>query len=358
MLPENVVKLDNTIVYEQIQRFLSEKENKSKGTKDAYEYDIRLFFKTVKNKEIFHLTEQDVQMTLEEILDFRNYLKNLKDRKKQRIYTNKTINRKITAIKEVIKFLSAVKNNDGEYIIKDYAFLSLIAALPEDENHYDAFEPEEVEKLAKLALDEKISGKEKSLYLRFLLHTGLRKAEALNVEWKDFRKYNDKIIQLKGTGKGNKTFKKFVLLDFYNELLEIKTNDSVKVFNISSSTVQKMFERVMKKLDLQEEDHRNLVIHSIRKAYGTHVYNIYNDIDLTRKAMGHSNIATTQLYLGSSKDEELLSSLVLMDKVDKDLYKNIESEILLRTIDSMPSDFKLKLNNKIMEIIGTNQLTK
>jgi hypothetical protein len=104
-------------------------------------------------------------------------------------------------------------------------------------------------------------------------------------------------------------------------------------------------------MNIQPE--RNIVFHSVRKAFGTLVWRMTGDIEEARRALRHSNIATTQIYLGAG-NFELNDSIFSVDKIDNDLYKNVTHDDLLSAISSMPKNIQLIINMKLQELLNKN----
>lgn len=80
---------------------------------------------------------------------------------------------------------------------------------------------------------------------------------------------------------------------------ENRLRDTDLLFNIKERAVQKQLKIVSSYLKL-----KNISTHSFRKFFAMRIYveNGYN-IELTRKALQHSNIAVTQKYLGITNEE-------------------------------------------------------
>lgn len=130
--------------------FFIKKEQKSVGTRKSYETDIRIFFQFIKNKDVKYLTRDDVNLTIDDFEDFINY------HQKNEIYSNKTINGKVSAVKSLLKYLKVKKLIDD-----DLSYFSEITTLPEKRNSYGILTLDEVLKWAELALTEKHKPKEK-----------------------------------------------------------------------------------------------------------------------------------------------------------------------------------------------------
>jgi integrase len=343
MLAEKVVKLENTEIYDQILKFLEKHSYNSDKTRDAYEKDIKLFFKLMRNKEIKHLNREDVQLTLDDFEDFTSKLYNASDDKGEKAYANKTINRKISAVKGLTKYLA------GKKYIKDVAFIELIDTLPENSNSHGFLETHEVFRMAELALNETHKGVNKSLAILFSLDTCARKSEVLNMKWSNFVEKED-VVLVKGIGKGNKEFRQSISKEFYNELLDLKVDGSDSVFNLSNKNIDDMMRRLRNLMKFPKE--RNIVFHSIRKGGATFRYRLTNDIVEAKRSLNHSNLATTTLYLAQQDYGDAIGAVSSRGNLNMDLYKEVDNETLLQAIEMCNSDFKVMLNMKLKEICG------
>lgn len=150
--------------------------------------------------------------------------------------------------------------------------------------------------------------------------TCLRKSALLNLTWSDFIEHEE-YIEIKAIDKGNEERNLRISKEFYDALLQIKSESKDgKVFNISETSIQDMMNYL--KSQMQFEDKRNVVFHSIRKCGVTFQFRLSNDIMQAKKAAGHSNL------------------------------NNTSHEELLRGIESLNKDQRLLLNIKLNEIIG------
>ncbi|MFO1442907.1 site-specific integrase [Bacillus sp. Bva_UNVM-123] len=342
MLSEKVIKLNNTEVYEQIKKFIDNHSYNSLGTAKAYLADIKLFFSIIKNKEIKYLSHNDIQLTLDDFEDFINYLYNLKSKNQKREYTNKTINRKVTAVKGLVEYLAAKK------LISDISYLPLIRFLPEVKNHYGALEAHEVFEMARLASNERNDGDIKSLAILFSLDTCIRKEALLSLKWANFIEKED-VVVVQGIDKGNKHFRESISLEFFEELKRIKTNKSEYVFNISSKSIDRMFARLRDdKMKIPKE--RNIVFHSIKKAGVNFRYRMTGDILEAQRAAKHSRLDTTRIYL-EAEDYGAMGAVSTKGNLDMGLYKKVDKDILIEAIGMCKKDFQTILNLKIKEIL-------
>lgn len=338
----NVLKMDNTVVYDQIQKFLTKHGYNSSGTEIAYRRDIELFFKIIKDKKIQHLTIEDVQISMDDMEDFIEKLHKAVDEKSNKVYTNKTTNRKVVAVKGLLRYLCAKK------IVKDVSFLELIESLPEQSNSYGVLEVSEVFRMAQLAYEtEREKGNVKRLLFLFALDTAIRKTAILNLKWSNFIEQEDGVL-VTVVDKGNKEMRQKISHDFYKEILTIK-GDSDRVFDISSDSLNDTFQRLKKRMGLQEE--RNLVFHSIRKSAVSYRYRLTGDILEAQRSANHSNVNTTMIYL-QHEDYGTIGAVSGSNNLDRELYKKVDNEVLIQAISQCKKDMQLILNIKINEILN------
>lgn len=348
MLSEKVVRIDTeqVKVHEKIQMFLRKKGLKSNETMISYERDIKDFFNIIKDKQINQLTIEDLQLTQE---DFDRFILECVDSEK---YANATINRKVQAMKSLLKYLHSLKRNvNGKQVslIEDVAFLDTkqIERLPEMTEEYGVLTVDEVMQMANLALTTEREKKEIKYYLILLaLDTKFRKAALLNLKWTNFDVREDCVV-VKIFDKGKKEYKTKISSDFYKELLKIK-GDGDYVFDIEVKAVDRMTQRLIKKLNLCKE--RNLVFHSIRKAGIMFHYKVTSDALSTMKAANHSNFQTTTRYL-ENEDYGAIGA-VSSQNLDMNIIHNLSEEQYKELIKSLNKDMALILAIKANELFN------
>lgn len=358
MLAEKVVKFENENmkVYNHIQSYFKSLNDKNRDytekdntkTQQAYEADIRLFFHLMKGKqkkaELEYLTMDDLNISQDDFEEYIEILCDLKDDKGNNKYVNKTINRKTVALKSFVKFLKKKKIIDI-----DISYLELIKGKNERKRHYDALEIHEVLDMVELAKKERNKGNIKSLIILLAFKTGLRKSEILNLKWSDFFVKEDKVT-IDGVGKGNKDFEVSISKEFYNEILRLKT-DSPYVFQISSRRLNDMMDRL--KLQLNISPDRDVVFHSLRKTFGTHIFRTTRDINAARIALRHSSIMTTQIYLAADENQ-VHHSIFEVEKLDDELYTKVSEDILKEAISKCSKSTQLMINLKLQELLKQN----
>jgi integrase len=340
---EKVVKLDNTKIYDQIEKYLTKHSYNSNGTEIAYRHDIEMFFELMRKKQIQYLTREDVQLTLDDFEDFIESMHGAVDEEGNRVYSNKTINRRISAMKGILRYLA------GKKLVDDISFLELVESLPEQNNSYGVLEAHEVFKMAELALEEREKGQIKRILFLFALDTAIRKAAILNIKWSNFIEQEDGVL-VTVIDKGNKEMRQKISHDFYKELLTIK-GESEYVFDISEKSLDSTMKRLKIKMGIQDE--RNIVFHSIRKSAVTYRYRLTGDILEAQRSANHSNVSTTMLYL-QHEDYGMIGAVSGSGNLDMELYKKVDKDVLIQAISQCKKDMQLILNMKINEIMKNN----
>jgi integrase len=352
-------KLENVQIMEHIQNYFNElnrknrdyEERDNKNTQRAYEIDIRLYFRLMRGKEkgseLEFLTFNDLVINQDDFEKYIEVLYDLKDKKGNNMYVNKTINRKVTSLKGFIRFLKK-KKVLGDL---DISYLELIKGEKERKNHYGVLEPEEVLQMAELVLDERgDKGQIKRQLILFAFKTGLRISELMDLTWgSSFIKKGEQWYVC-GIGKGNKEFEIKIPNESYEELLQLNLGQK-KVFDYSSRRAGDMMDRLRIRMGIKKD--RKIVFHSIRKAAGTMMYRMTGDILAAMRFLRHENVTTTQIYLGIM-DYEVNDTLFNIDKIPNDLYNSASKGELIEAIKQLPKNMQLILNMKLFEAQRNN----
>lgn len=270
----------------------------SKNTVEAYRNDLMSF--------VLFLTEQGAE-DFEKIkrLHFNAYIKNLRDKN----FSATSITRQIASIKNWFNWLVANEITDQNP--------SLILEQPKL--------PKKLPKVLNLAeidtlLNEPLSLLDRAV-LELLYATGLRVSELVNITIPDI---NLSSMFLKCTGKGSKqriipVGRKAV--EAVNEYLK-EREYLAKKFKIASNvlflkengeqiTRQDVYKFIHK---LGKDINRDISPHTIRHTFATHLLENGADLRVVQELLGHSDVATTQLYTHVSK------------KHLKDVYFSINTE--------------------------------
>lgn len=211
-----------------------------------------------------------------------------------------TINAKVTAVNEFIKFCIKRKT------IEENPFEDIeLPKIPHREPK--SLDDEEVERLLKVA---KKDNQRNFIITILFLYTGLRKAELINLKMSDVDVKNKKIIVI---GKGNKERTIFINETIINLLKEYCENSRAKMtyknseyLFISNKTPQISSKRVGEVLNsLYKQANINTQgCHILRKTNATKLYRGGTDIVTIQRVLGHSNIHTTEIYIAIADSQK------------------------------------------------------
>lgn len=216
--------------------------------------------------------------------------------------TNRTINRKISSLKTFYKFLVKTKQ------IKESPLLSH-KALKVSKKIQVPFSQIEIEKvIANLAIGKSFESIRNRLIVELLYSTGMRRAELIDLKVQSINIENSTVKVL---GKRNKeryipllnsvqqTLKMYIIeknkIVIDNEYLFI-TKKGNKIYpNLVYRIINDYFSNVSSKVKKSP--------HVIRHSFATHLLNEGADLNSVKELLGHSSLASTQIYTHSSLSE-------------------------------------------------------
>jgi integrase/recombinase XerD len=146
------------------------------------------------------------------------------------------------------------------------------------------------------------------ILIKFLYSSGLRVSELAKLKWKDIDFENKRVWVASGKGgKARRTIISSDLIDELNEFVQEKLPNSY-IFGgdscISERTIRRRVSDAAKCANLQKKVYPHLLRHS----FATHLLEQGVDIRVIQKLLGHSNLATTQIYTQIS--EKMLDDVV------------------------------------------------
>ena len=216
------------------------------------------------------------------------YITNLR---KKKLKTS-SINRKISALKNFLKFLHSEKIIE-QINFQEFESLTNLKKIPK------AISKTQMEQIFINLYDSKQTNKELYiLVLKLIYLSGLRISEALNLKWSDIN-YQDNSIYV--YGKGSKERKVYIIKNFLNHLTNLgKKNQFVFTLNnkkISARSVNKFLENCYKDSIIKFK----LSSHIFRHSFATTMLENNADIRHIQKLLGHSSISTTEIYTKVAK---------------------------------------------------------
>ncbi len=134
------------------------------------------------------------------------------------------------------------------------------------------------------------------------LYTGIRVSELINLNIEDVD-FEENIIYIR-SGKGDKDrivvmpdSCKSDLMAYLKIRIKIKTaNTSLFVSNKKTKFNSSSIERCIKKIAIKADINRNVTPHVLRHTFATSVLRNGGDIRFIQQILGHSSLATTQIY--------------------------------------------------------------
>jgi len=159
------------------------------------------------------------------------------------------------------------------------------------------------------------TGERNRMMLSLMLNTGLRLSEATGLRWKDIDLNSGRLTVRQGKGAEDRTLwvgeHDLDLLRRWRERqAKAVPGSPAHVFTtldgkpVSGRYVQQMVKRYAAKAGIEKDVHP----HTLRHTFATDLYRETTNIRLTQKALGHANLATTQIYT-HIVDEELEGAL-------------------------------------------------
>jgi integrase/recombinase XerD len=255
--------------------FLFSEKNLSQNSINNYLVDLNQFL-------IFFIKHESINYNVE------RYISNL--RKKN--ISNATINRKLSSLKNFLKFLHSEK------IIKDIN-LNIFESLISTKKIPKAISKNEINKIF-ISLDNS-NLTNKNIYLiilKLMYLSGLRISEALALKWSDVSKTE---MTLNIYGKGSKERKSYLTSDFLKSLFALKKDEGY-IFNLKGKKIS--VRSVNKFLDKAFKDgliEYKISTHVFRHSFATSMLENNADIRHIQKFLGHSSISTTEIYTKVAK---------------------------------------------------------
>lgn len=217
--------------------------------------------------------------------------------------SGRSINRKISSLKAFYKFLLKIKEIDENPLSKHQSLKTpKKAQIP--------FSEKELVSISKLSFKNDFEGVRDKLMIELFYSTGMRRAELINLRLQSID-LSSKTIKV--LGKRNKE-RILPLLDsvvviikeylsFRSDLEYIKDDDyffltkkGIKLYEmLVYRTINSYFSNVSEKVKKSP--------HVLRHSFATHLLNNGADLNSVKELLGHSSLASTQIYVNSSLSE-------------------------------------------------------
>jgi integrase/recombinase XerC len=215
--------------------------------------------------------------------------------------SNRSINRKVSSLKTYYKFLLKTGSIELSPLVKH-------KALKVAKKIQVPFSEKEIEDvLCLLQQAEGFEGTRDRLIVELFYSTGMRRAELVNLKCNDFS-FSQRMVKV--LGKRNKERiipllpSVLQLIEIYlNERERLETIENAEYFFLSKKGV-KIYEnlvyRVINSYFSKASEKVKKSPHILRHSFATHLLNEGADLNAVKELLGHSSLASTQVYTHNS----------------------------------------------------------
>ncbi|MCG2712239.1 MAG: site-specific tyrosine recombinase XerD [Candidatus Omnitrophica bacterium] len=279
--------IDEFIDYISLERGLSQ------NTISSYWRDLNKFSQYTENNQITDLLNPDRDHFLGFIYDLKE--KSLK---------SSSIARNIVVLKVFYRYLVSQK-----YVKKDPAELlespRLWRYLP------DVLSIREVESFLDVIRGDKVKHMRDRACFELLYATGMRVSELVDLKLKDI---DLKLGIIRCLGKGQKeriipmgAYAQSALVDYLDKgrgkLLKDKESKHLFLSKLGAKITRQMIWKLIKQYVILANISKRVSPHTLRHSFATHLLEKGADLRIVQELLGHSNIATTQIYTHMNKDK-------------------------------------------------------
>lgn len=300
MLKRKEVKSDEITFYEfsDFRFYLESNKRASRNTIISYMNDLKGYGEFLKKYQYIDSVED---ITRDEI---EKYILSLK----RKDLSKKTIQRKITAIKEFHKFLvdeDIVKTNPAK----------LVDNVKLDKHIPEVLTVEEVETIINsINGNDAVSVRNRAI-LEVLYGSGLRVSELVELELKDLH-MNSKYINVLGKGDKERIvpmgdMEQIALRNYIENarpiLSKSKTSNILFLNYMGNQLSRQSVFKLIKELAKQNGITKQISPHTLRHSFATHLLANGVDLRIVQELLGHEDISTTEIYthIDSSRLKEI-----------------------------------------------------
>ncbi|WP_298780874.1 tyrosine-type recombinase/integrase [uncultured Polaribacter sp.] len=214
--------------------------------------------------------------------------------------SNKSINRKISSLKSFYKYLQKTKQLDLNPLAKH-------RALKVEKKVQVPFTSKEINNVINSFAENNFKSVRNKLIVELFYSTGMRRAELINIKESDVRVANKAIKVL---GKRNK--ERFVpilpsVIETINKYQKLKmdilsTSDAFFVTEKGNKIYETLVYRIINSYFSNVSSKVKKSPHILRHSFATHLLNEGADLNSVKELLGHSSLASTQVYTHNSLD--------------------------------------------------------
>ena len=271
--------------------YLELEKNFSPHTVKAYKRDLEKFLEFA-SEEFDYKHIRNVNYSI-----IRSWIVALVDQK----VSNRTVNRKISSLKTYYKYLQKTKQIKVSPLLKH-------KALKTTKNIQVPFSEKEIEKVLNLLNEENdFEGVRNKLIVELFYSTGIRRSELVNLKVKDLSLSQN---QIKVLGKRNKeriipllpsilnTIQNYI--SYREQLKAIIDKDFLFLSSKGNKIYENLVYRVINNYFSKASEKVKKSPHILRHSFATHLLNEGADLKAVKELLGHSSLASTQVYTHNS----------------------------------------------------------
>jgi len=271
--------------------YLTLEKKYSKHTVTAYHNDLNNFLEfSIKEYEVTNL--KDVNYSV-----IRSWIVSLVDSG----ISNRTVNRKISSLKTYYKFLLKTSQIEINPLVKH-------KALKTSKKIQVPFSEKEIDNVLELLdAENDFKGLRNKLIVELFYSTGIRRAELVNLKLFDVS-VTQKTIKV--LGKRNKeriipllpsvikTVNEY--LEVRDEITPIKDNAFLFISEKGVKIYETLVYRIINSYFSKASEKIKKSPHILRHSFATHLLNEGADLNAVKELLGHSSLASTQVYTHNS----------------------------------------------------------
>ena len=204
--------------------------------------------------------------------------------------STRSINRKISSLKSYFNFLIAINK-------LNVSPLKLHRNLKVEPKIIIPFNEREMDKVFEIFNNNSGKLDRDFLIIEILYSTGIRRDELINLKFEDI--YFEQGL-IKVLGKRNKERLVPVLPNLLSKIKKYSSNNFIDSYLFKSKNGKKIspstIYRIVKKYFRQISSKNKISPHVLRHSFATHMINNGADINSVKEILGHSSLASTQIY--------------------------------------------------------------
>ena len=256
--------------------FLDVEKNYSTETLKEYKYDLEMLDRFIDDKPINEYSTMEI----------RNFLLHLK---RERHYSASSLHRKICSTRSFFKFLRQqqyISQNPAEAIESPKIARSLPKTMTVDE----------VSRLLNATKNER-----DRLIVTLLYSTGVRVSELCNINVGDVDVDQDLVHVVRGKGGKDRKIPlppqvRLILQSYIKSTNSLKSDTPLFRNRSGGRLTARSIQRIIQKAKHTADISKKVTPHALRHAFATHLCDNDVSIRVIQELLGHSSLATTQLY--------------------------------------------------------------